>query len=82
MGRRLRNPDCNVPCSSPDQRVYVGFLRESPAAACGGLWHIHVKGKNGTTGWHQSFGPDPPAQVVAGFLAALLSSSSRHCPCI
>ncbi|MGY5080706.1 hypothetical protein ACWIGX_27055 [Streptomyces nigrescens] len=36
----------------------MGFLPESPAAACGELWHIHVKGRNGTTGWHQSFGPD------------------------
>ncbi|MFI5525246.1 DUF317 domain-containing protein [Streptomyces platensis] len=60
----------------------MGFLPESPAAACGELWHIHVKGKNGTTGWHQSFGPDTPAQAVAGFLAALISSLSRYCTCI
>jgi len=78
----VSDPDCNVHCSSPDQRVYVGFLPESPAAACGELWHIHVKGTNGTTAWHQSFGPDTPAQAVAGFLAALLSSPSRYCPCI
>ncbi|MFH8684214.1 DUF317 domain-containing protein [Streptomyces lydicus] len=74
--------DSNVHCSSPDQRVYVGFLPESPAAARGELWHIHVKGTNGTTAWHQSFGPDTPAQAVAGFLAALVSAPSRFCACI
>ncbi|GGU68575.1 hypothetical protein GCM10010211_37420 [Streptomyces albospinus] len=69
--------DSNVHCSSPDQRV-----PESPAAARGELWHIHVKGTNGTTAWHQSFGPDTPAQAVAGFLAALISAPSRSCACI
>ncbi|MFE7312866.1 DUF317 domain-containing protein [Streptomyces sp. NPDC057555] len=78
----VSDPDCNVHCSSPDQRVYVGFLPESPAAARGELWHIHVKRTNGTIAWHQSFGPDTPAQAVAGFLAALISSASRYCTCI
>ncbi|MFJ9417621.1 DUF317 domain-containing protein [Streptomyces sp. NPDC101227] len=55
---------------------------ESSAAARGELRHIHVKGANGTIAWHQSFGPDTPTQAVAGFLAALISSPSRHCPCI
>ncbi|MGW1374707.1 DUF317 domain-containing protein [Streptomyces sp. NPDC002446] len=72
----------NVHCSSPDRRVYVGFLPEDPAAARGELWHINVKGKDGTTSWHQSFGPDTPAQAVAGFLAALISAPSRYCACI
>lgn len=78
----VSDPDGNVHCSSPDQRVYVGFLPESPAASRGELWHIHVKAANGTTAWHQSFGPDTPAQAVAGFLAALISSSGRYCACI
>ncbi|MFF7702802.1 DUF317 domain-containing protein [Streptomyces lydicus] len=78
----VSDPDCNVHCSSPDQRVYVGFLPESPAAACGELWHSTSRGRTAQPGWHQSFGPDTPAQAVAGFLAALLSSPSRYCPCI
>ncbi|MFG3112862.1 DUF317 domain-containing protein [Streptomyces sp. NPDC048197] len=78
----VSDPNCNVHCSSPDQRVYVGFLPESPGAARGELWHIHVMGTNGTTAWRQSFGADTPAQAVAGFLAALFSSPSHYCTCI
>ncbi|MFE7318242.1 DUF317 domain-containing protein [Streptomyces sp. NPDC057555] len=74
--------DGNVHCSSPDQRVYVGFLPEIPAAADGELWHINVKGTDGTTAWHQSFGQDTPAQAVAGFLAVRISSPSRYCACV
>ncbi|WP_235445541.1 hypothetical protein [Streptomyces sioyaensis] len=29
--------DCNVHCSRPDHRLYVGFLPENPAAARGEL---------------------------------------------
>ncbi|MFE0187585.1 DUF317 domain-containing protein [Streptomyces sp. NPDC058989] len=48
-------------CSSPDQRVYVGFLPECPAAARGDLWHINVKETNdATASWRQSFGPGHP----------------------
>ncbi|MFJ4532646.1 MULTISPECIES: DUF317 domain-containing protein [Streptomyces] len=74
--------DGNVHCSSPDQRVYVGFLAESPAAARGELWHINIKGTDGTTAWHQTFGPEVPAHAVAGFLAALIAFPSRYCSCI
>ncbi|MFE1174245.1 DUF317 domain-containing protein [Streptomyces sp. NPDC058773] len=74
--------DSNVHCSSPDRRVYVGFLPERPAAARGELWHINVKGTGGAAAWHQSFGPDTPAQAVAGFLAALISLPSRYYACI
>ncbi|WP_328549854.1 hypothetical protein [Streptomyces sp. NBC_00366] len=40
--------DCNVHCSSPDRRVYVGFLPESREAACSELRHIHVTDNSGT----------------------------------
>ncbi|MEU9987873.1 DUF317 domain-containing protein [Streptomyces sp. NPDC048045] len=74
--------DCNVHCSSPDQRVYVGFLPESRQAGRGELWHIHVTDKDGTKAWHQTFGPDTPAQAVAGFLAALIAFPTRCCACV
>ncbi|MFE1772122.1 DUF317 domain-containing protein [Streptomyces sp. NPDC059008] len=57
----VSDQDCNVHCSSPDQRVYVGFLPECPAAARGDLWHINVKETNdATASWRQSFGPGHP----------------------
>ncbi|MEI5131850.1 DUF317 domain-containing protein [Streptomyces libani] len=56
--------------------------RQGPSAARGELWRINVKGADGTTAWHQGFGPDTPAQAVAGFLAALISSRSRYYDCI
>lgn len=78
----VTDPDCNVHCSSPDRRVYVGFLPESREAARGELWHVHVTDKNGTTAWRQTFGPDTPAQAVAGFLAPLIAFPTRHCACV
>ncbi|GFE25715.1 DUF317 domain-containing protein [Streptomyces nigrescens] len=77
----VADADGNVHCSSPDQRVYVGFLPEIPAAARGELWRIVVNRPNGTAAWQQTFG-DVPAQAIAGFLAALIASPSRHCACI
>ncbi|KUN95423.1 hypothetical protein AQJ67_35735 [Streptomyces caeruleatus] len=74
--------DCNVHCSSPDRRVYVGFLPESREAARGELWHIHVTDKDGSAAWRQTVGPDTPAQAVAGFLGALIASPTHYCTCI
>ncbi|MEU9342038.1 DUF317 domain-containing protein [Streptomyces sp. NPDC048278] len=74
--------DCNVHCSSPDRRVYVGFLPESREAAHGELWHIHVADEDGTTAWRQTFGSDTPAQAVAGFLTALVICPTRCCTCV
>ncbi|MFF5477990.1 DUF317 domain-containing protein [Streptomyces sp. NPDC012935] len=74
--------DCNVHCSSPDRRVYAGFLCESRDAARGELWHIHVTDNDGTGAWRQTFGPDTPAQVVAGFLTALIALPTRYCTCV
>ncbi|MGW7543111.1 DUF317 domain-containing protein [Streptomyces sp. NPDC054770] len=71
--------DRNVHYSSPDRRVYVGFLPERRQAVRGELWHIHVADNDGTTAWRQIFGPDTPAQAVAGFLAALIAFPTRYC---
>ncbi|MEU1306563.1 DUF317 domain-containing protein [Streptomyces shenzhenensis] len=78
----VSDQDYNIHCSSPDQRVYVGFLPESPEAARGELWHIHVKANDGVTAWSQTFGPNTPARAVAGFLAALITFASRDCDCV
>ena len=77
----VSDPDCSVHCSSPDERVYVGFLPETPEAARGELWHINVQAPQGGTAWHQRFGPDVPAQAIARFLAALITFPSRHFDC-
>ncbi|MEV3853146.1 DUF317 domain-containing protein [Streptomyces sp. NPDC050095] len=71
----------NVHCASPDQRVYVGFLPETDAAVRGELWHVQVKKQDGAVAWSQTFGPDTPAQAVAGFLAALITFPNRSCAC-
>ncbi len=71
----------SVPSSRPDQRVYVGFLPESPEAARGELWHIHLKGGDGVVAWCQAFGPDTPARAIAGFLSALITFPNRYCGC-
>lgn len=73
--------DWNVHCSSPDRRLYVGFLPEGQEAARGELGHIHVTDKDGTTAWRQTFGPDTPAQAVAGFLVALVAFPTRYYIC-
>ncbi|MGW1626742.1 DUF317 domain-containing protein [Streptomyces sp. NPDC002172] len=72
----------HVRCSSPDGLVCVGFLPESREAARGELWHVHGTDKDGTTAWRPAFGPDIPAQVVAGFLAALIAFPMRYCTCV
>ncbi|MFI0808189.1 DUF317 domain-containing protein [Streptomyces echinatus] len=72
----------NVHCSSPDRRVYVGFLPETKEAARGELWHIQVKDADGEVAWDQTFGSSVPAQAVAGFLAALIAFPNRSCACV
>lgn len=76
------DPYANVHCSSPDQRVYVGFLPEAEEARRGELWHIHVNGTDGKVAWSQTFGPGVPAYAVAGFLAALIAFPNHCCACV
>ncbi|MFC5250560.1 DUF317 domain-containing protein [Streptomyces nigrescens] len=67
-----------APSASPPDRE----RGKAPRRHGGELWRINVKGADGATAWHQGFGPDTPAQAVAGFLAALISSRSRYYDCI
>ncbi|MGW5200790.1 DUF317 domain-containing protein [Streptomyces spiralis] len=78
----ISDPYANVHCTSPDQRVYVGFLPETEEAARGDLWHIQVRAADGEVAWSQTFGSTVPAQTVAGFLAALIAFPNRCCACV
>jgi hypothetical protein len=39
---RSEDPKANIYWASPDRRVFVGWLPESPEAAFGELWHISI----------------------------------------
>ncbi|WP_346012319.1 DUF317 domain-containing protein [Streptomyces sp. SID3343] len=67
----------DVHAGSPDGRAYVGYLPESPHTRLGDLWHITVEGTADRPGWEQVFGAAVPAEVVAGFVAALLTARDR-----
>ncbi|MEE1845330.1 DUF317 domain-containing protein [Streptomyces sp. NPDC088190] len=69
-------PDANVHATSPDGGVYVGWLPEDPSAWQRNIvWHVQVQPANGDARV-QEFGLSPPSEAVAGFLAALVTSSS------
>lgn len=69
-------PEANVHATSPDGRVYVGWLPEDAAAwKRGALWQVRVQPADGDA-WVQEFGLHTPAEAVAGFLAALVAHSS------
>ncbi|MGW3179530.1 DUF317 domain-containing protein [Kitasatospora sp. NPDC001119] len=72
-------PEANVHCTSPDGRVYVGWLPEDPGAWQRGIvWRIQVQPTGAdATPWTQEFGIDTPSEAVAGFLAALIANPTR-----
>ncbi|MGW9115480.1 DUF317 domain-containing protein [Streptomyces sp. NPDC055663] len=73
----VATPEANVHTTSPDGRVYVGWLPEDPAAWTRGIvWRVQVQPAEGDA-WVQEFGTDTPAEAVAGFVAALVA----HSPC-
>lgn len=68
----------NVHCSSPDGRVYVGFLPEtSDNYLHHALWRVSVSAPGGGMGWTQTFGADVPSEAIAGFLATLIATPHR-----
>jgi Domain of unknown function (DUF317) len=70
-------PEANVHCTSPDGRVYVGWLPEDAAAwERGVVWTVRVTPTDGEP-WLQEFGLDTPSEAVAGFLAALVAHTGR-----
>ncbi|MGC0374711.1 DUF317 domain-containing protein [Streptomyces sp. SAI-229] len=70
-------PETNVHATSPDGRVYVGWLPEDPTAWKRDIvWHVRVQPADGDP-WVQEFGLHTPSEAVTGFLAALVAHSSR-----
>lgn len=70
-------PEANVHCTSPDGRVYVGWLPEDSGAwARRIVWQVRVASADEES-WVQEFGLSTPSEAVAGFLAALIAHSGR-----
>jgi hypothetical protein len=70
-------PEANVHATSPDGRVYVGWLPEDTAAWTRGIvLQVRVLPADGDQ-WVQEFGLHTPSEAVAGFLAALIANPSR-----
>jgi hypothetical protein len=70
-------PEANVHCTSPDGRIYVGWLPEDTSAWKRDIvWQIRVVPTDAEP-WVQEFGLDTPSEAVAGFLAALIASPGR-----
>ncbi|MFF2954072.1 DUF317 domain-containing protein [Kitasatospora sp. NPDC057965] len=73
----VTTPDGDVHCTSPDGRVYVGWLPEDPAAWRRGIvWHVLVRPSDSAS-WAQEFGTATPSEAVAGFLAALIANPTH-----
>ncbi|MFD4749153.1 DUF317 domain-containing protein [Streptomyces rubiginosohelvolus] len=70
-------PEANIHSTSPDGRVYVGWLPEDPDAWKRDIvWQVRVQPADGAP-WVQEFGPYTPSEAVAGFLATLIASPGR-----
>ncbi|MFF3069205.1 DUF317 domain-containing protein [Kitasatospora sp. NPDC057936] len=70
-------PEGNVHCTSPDGRVYVGWLPEDPGAWQRDIvWRVQVRPADADP-WTQEFGIHTPSEAVAGFLTALISVPAR-----
>ncbi|MDJ0465748.1 DUF317 domain-containing protein [Streptomyces sp. H27-C3] len=70
-------PEANVHATSPDGRVYVGWLPEDPAAwKRNVVWQVRVQPTENDP-WVQEFGPYTPSEAVAGFLSALIATPTR-----
>ncbi len=70
-------PEANAHCTSPDGRVYVGWLPEDPTAWKRGIvWQVRVQPVDAKP-WVQEFSLYTPAEAVAGFLAALVAASAH-----
>ncbi|MFI2354579.1 DUF317 domain-containing protein [Streptomyces anulatus] len=66
-------PEANVHATSPDGRIYVGWLPEDPGAWKRDIvWQVRVQPTEGAS-WVQEFGLHTPAEAVAGFIAALVA---------
>lgn len=72
-------PEANAHCSSPDGRVYVGWLPEDPDAWRRNIvWTVRaIPAEADAPFWVQEFGPHVPSRAVAAFLEALTGHVDR-----
>ncbi|WP_327175429.1 DUF317 domain-containing protein [Streptomyces sp. NBC_01335] len=69
--------EANVHATSPDSRVYVGWLPEDRGAWSRNIvWHVRVQPSDAEP-WVQEFGLFTPSEAVAGFIAALVAQPAR-----
>lgn len=69
----VETPEANVHATSPDGRIYVGWLPEDPSAWQRDIvWQVRVQPAEDTP-WVQEFGLHSPSEAVAGFIAALVA---------
>lgn len=69
----VTTPEANVHATSPDSRVYVGWLPEDPAAWKRGiLRQIRVHPADAEP-WVQEFGVNTPSEAVTRFITALVA---------
>jgi hypothetical protein len=70
----VSTPQANVHATSPDGRIYVGWLPEDPAAWQRDIvWRITVQPATALA-WTQEFGSDIPSEAVAAFLSVLITA--------
>ncbi|MEV7088017.1 DUF317 domain-containing protein [Streptomyces sp. NPDC093085] len=74
LGRAvIDTPEANIHATSPDGRVYVGWLPEDTTAwKRGTVRQVRVQPTAGDP-WVQEFGLHTPSEAVAGFIAALVA---------
>ncbi|MEU2868676.1 DUF317 domain-containing protein [Streptomyces olivoreticuli] len=70
----------HVHISSMDGRLYLGYFPEGRPGADREGWAVAVSGTAHVPGWKATFEPDTPAELVAAFVAAVLSTSRPATP--
>ncbi|MEU1819930.1 DUF317 domain-containing protein [Streptomyces roseifaciens] len=66
--------------SSKDGRLYLGYFPEGRPGTDGEGWKIAVTGTADVPGWAASFEPETPAELIAAFVAAVISTSRPAAP--
>ncbi|MFD8589848.1 DUF317 domain-containing protein [Streptomyces sp. NPDC059637] len=67
----------DVHVNSKDGRFYLGWFPLGRPGAGGEGWRIAVTGTAKKPGYHMSFDPETPADIVAAVVARVLETSRR-----
>ncbi|CAM5325004.1 DUF317 domain-containing protein [Streptomyces abikoensis] len=70
----------DVRVSSKDGRLYLGYFPEGRPGTDSEGWKIAITGTAEVPGWAASFEPDTPADLIAAFVAAVISTSRPAAP--